>query len=144
MMPKVRGPLNDERIVQETDREYTMEWTFGTFLWSMLVFFFWFAVIWMFIGVFADIFRRDMSGWAKAGWIFLIIVLPFLGVLIYVIARPRTADLTGEVGLWGPTPRRIPEYTPTEEIAKAAQLRDQGRISADEYEYLKQQALSHS
>jgi hypothetical protein len=58
-------------------------------LWSMLVFFFWFMAIWVFIAVFADIFARpDLSGWAKAGWILLIFVLPFLGALIYVIARP--------------------------------------------------------
>jgi hypothetical protein len=64
-------------------------WTFGTVLWSTLVFFFWFAAIWMFISVFADILRRhDLSGWGKAGWIFLIAILPFLGVLIYLIARP--------------------------------------------------------
>jgi hypothetical protein len=45
--------------------------------------------IWIFIAVFADIFRRnDLSGGAKAGWILLIFVLPFLGALIYVVARP--------------------------------------------------------
>ena len=44
------------------------EWNFGDVLWGMLVFFFWFMAIWIFIGVFADIFRRnDISGWAKAG-----------------------------------------------------------------------------
>jgi hypothetical protein len=65
------------------------EFTLGDLLWSMLVFFFWFMAIWVFIAVFADIFARpDLSGWAKAGWILLIFVLPFLGALIYVIARP--------------------------------------------------------
>jgi hypothetical protein len=57
----------------------------GEVLWAMLVFFFWFMAIWIFINVFGDIFRReDVSGWGKAGWIFLIFVLPFLGVLITV------------------------------------------------------------
>ncbi len=65
------------------------DWTFGTVLWSSLVFFFWFTFIWMFIMVFADILRRhDLSGWGKAGWILLIAILPFLGVLVYLIARP--------------------------------------------------------
>jgi len=76
--------------VRRTDNEERgMEWTFGNLLWSMLAFFFWFAFLWMFIAVFADIMRRDLSGWAKAGWISLIVVLPFLGTLIYLIATPR-------------------------------------------------------
>ncbi len=119
-----------------------MQWTFGTFLWSMLVFFFWFAVIWMFIGVFASIFRSDMSGWAKAGWIFLIVVLPFLGILIYLIAMPKEAlqrgDMYPTTSARGTTDRR-----PADEIATAAQLYDQGKINGDEYEYLKRQALAH-
>ena len=45
------------------------EWTFGSVLWAMVVFFFWFMLIWIFIGVFADLFRRnDHTGWAKAGF----------------------------------------------------------------------------
>ena len=71
-----------------------MAWNFGDILLTMLALFFWAALIWMFIGVFADIFRRhDLSGGAKAGWAFLIVVLPFLGILIYLIARPAVADM---------------------------------------------------
>ena len=70
-----------------------MAWNFGDILLTMLALFFWAALIWMFIGVFADIFRRrDLSGGAKAGWAFLIVVLPFLGVLIYLIARPAVVE----------------------------------------------------
>jgi len=70
-----------------------MEWTFGTLIWSMVVFFFWFTFIWMFISIFADILRRDdLSGGAKAGWIFLVAILPFFGVLLYVMSRPRMAE----------------------------------------------------
>ena len=69
------------------------EWTFGSVLWAMIVFFFWFMLIWMFIACFADIFRRrDLSGGAKAGWILLIFILPLFGILIYVIARPSITD----------------------------------------------------
>ena len=65
----------------------------GDVLWAMLVFFFWFMAIWIFISIFGDIFRRDdLSGWGKGGWIFLIFVLPFLGALIYMIARPRMTE----------------------------------------------------
>lgn len=78
------------------------EWTFGSVLWAMVVFFFWFMLIWMFIAVFADIFRRrDLSGGAKAGWILLIFILPLFGILIYVIARPSVTDareMSGSAG----------------------------------------------
>lgn len=74
-------------------------WTFGTFLWAMVAFFFWFVLIWMFIATFADIFRRrDLSGWGKAGWILVIAILPLFGILVYVIARPRIdVDYVGAV-----------------------------------------------
>ena len=56
--------------------------------WSMLWFFLFFIWIWLLISLFADIFRSDdLSGWGKAGWTIFIIVLPFLGVLVYLIAR---------------------------------------------------------
>ena len=56
--------------------------------WSMLWFFLFFAWIWLLISLFTDIFRSmDLSGWAKAGWTFFLIILPLLGALIYLIAR---------------------------------------------------------
>jgi hypothetical protein len=120
-----------------------MEWTFGTVLWTTLVFFFWFAVIWMFIGVFADIFRRqDLSGWAKAGWIILIVLLPFLGILIYLIARPRTTDSYSSMFLGGPEAGYGVPHDATDEIARAARLQDEGKITPAEYERLKRRALS--
>jgi hypothetical protein len=64
-------------------------WTLGSTLWTMLALFFWFMFLWMFVTVFADIFpRHDLSGFGKAAWIFLIVILPFIGILIYMIARP--------------------------------------------------------
>ena len=83
------------------------EWTFGSVLWAMVVFFFWFMLIWIFIGVFADLFRRnDLSGWAKAGWLLLIFILPFFGILIYLIARPSIVDareMSGSAGQMQPS-----------------------------------------
>jgi uncharacterized membrane protein len=74
------------------------DYDFGDFLWTTLAFFFWFMLIWMFIAVFADIFRRrDLSGGAKAGWILLIFILPLFGILIYVIARPSVTDQDREM-----------------------------------------------
>jgi hypothetical protein len=120
-----------------------MEWTFGTVLGSMLVFFFWFAFIWMFMSVFADILRRDLSGWAKAGWITLIVLLPFLGILIYLIATPRmTAEDRRPTVQRQETRRGVAGPSPADEIAKAALLHDEGKITANEFELLKQQALS--
>jgi Phospholipase_D-nuclease N-terminal len=119
-----------------------MDWTFGTFLWSMLVFFFWFITIWMFVAVFADIFRQRMSGWAKAGWVVLIVFVPFLGALIYLIARPKTAMDYG-VSVGSPRQDGYNGRSAADEIAKAADLREQGRITSDEFERLKQQALSY-
>jgi len=68
-------------------------WNLGSVIWAMLYFFFIFMLIWIFIMVFADIFRRhDIHGGAKAGWILLIVILPFLGALIYIIARPQMVE----------------------------------------------------
>ncbi len=58
----------------------------NVFLW-MLWFFLFIIWIWLLISIFADIFRSEMSGWAKAGWTIFVIILPFLGVLIYLIAN---------------------------------------------------------
>ena len=69
------------------------EYGLGELLWTMLAFFFWFMLIWMFIVCFGDIFRRrDLSGGGKAGWILLIIILPFIGILIYMISRPAMTE----------------------------------------------------
>jgi uncharacterized membrane protein len=118
------------------------EWNLGSVLWAMLVFFFWFMAIWIFITIFADIFRRrDLSGWAKAGWVFLIFVLPFLGALIYMIARPKMTEQDKEdIERMQEAQRRVSGYSYAEEIEKLAKLRDEGKISAEEYEDLKRKA----
>jgi Phospholipase_D-nuclease N-terminal len=69
------------------------EYPLGGIIWTIFVLYLWFMLIWMFVAAFADIFRRrDLSGVAKAGWLLLIVLLPFLGILIYVIARPSVGD----------------------------------------------------
>ena len=120
------------------------EWSFGDVLWTMLVLFFWVMAIWIFIAIFADIFRRnDLSGWAKAGWIFLIFIVPFLGALIYVIARPKmTAQDKEMIEQAQEAQRRVEGYSSADEIAKLAALRDKGEISADEYNDLKRKAIA--
>ena len=109
----------------------------------MLAFLFWFMIIWMFIGVFADIFRRnDLSGGAKAGWLLLLFVLPFLGILIYMIARPKmTAQDKEMMEQMQEAQRRSSGYSAADEVAKLAKLRDSGEITAEQYEEMKKRAM---
>ena len=66
------------------------DYPFMDVFWSMLIFFLWFAWLLLLFRIFADIFRRhDISGWGKAAWCFFVIVLPFLGVLVYLIAEGK-------------------------------------------------------
>jgi hypothetical protein len=112
-------------------------------MWAMVVFFFWFMAIWIFITIFADIFRRnDVSGWGKAGWILLIFVVPFLGALIYMIARPKmTEQDKQDLERMQEAQRRVSGYSPADEVEKLAKLRDEGKITAEEYEDMKRKAL---
>jgi hypothetical protein len=118
-------------------------WNLGDALWAMLVFFFWFMAIWIFITIFADIFRRnDLSGGAKAGWIILLFILPFIGALIYVIARPKMTEQDKQIIEQAQeAQRRIEGYSAADEIAKLAALRDSGKITAEEYEEMKRKAM---
>ncbi|HET6618248.1 MAG TPA: SHOCT domain-containing protein [Gemmatimonadota bacterium] len=115
----------------------------GEWLWAMVAFFFWFMAIWIFIQIFADIFhRRDLSGAAKAGWIILLVILPFLGALIYMIARPKMTEQDREdIQRMQEAQRRVTGYSPAAELEKLAKLRDAGEISAEEYTRLKERAL---
>jgi Phospholipase_D-nuclease N-terminal len=105
--------------------------------------FFWTMAIWIFISIFGDIFRRrDLSGPAKAGWILLLFVVPFLGALIYTIARPRMTEQDREDTLRaGERQRRLEGYSSAEEIEKLTRLRDAGELSSQEYDDLKRRAL---
>ena len=120
------------------------EWSLGSVIWAMVVFFFWFMFIWMFIAIFADIFRRDdIGGGAKAGWIILICLLPFLGILIYMIARPKmTEQDRRQMAEAEEMQRRISGYSAADEIEKLGKLRDEGKITPEEYESMKARALA--
>ena len=118
-------------------------YSFGEVLWTMLVFFFWMMAIWVFISLFADIFRRnDISGWAKAGWLLLLFVLPFVGALIYMVARPKMTEQDKErMEKVQEAQRRVAGYSPADEIEKLTKLRDSGAITADEFEEMKRKAM---
>ena len=120
-----------------------MEWNFGDILWTMLAFFFWFTFVWLFIAAISDVFRRrDLSGWAKAGWILLVVVLPLFGVIAYMVSRPPVVeDELVMMGGYGGRSGADPRKSSADEIATLVDLREKGAISADEYEHLKQRAL---
>ena len=114
------------------------------FFWYMFVFYLFFMVIWMFIQIFADIFRREnLSGWGKAGWIFLIFVLPFIGILAYVISRPKNTEqdqrLMAEAQA---TQARMTGGSAVDDIAKAQALLDKGSITQAEFDSIKAKALA--
>jgi hypothetical protein len=129
----------------------TLAAQFGTgqvFL-SMLYFFLFFIWIWLLITVFADIFRSpDMSGFAKAMWSIFVIVFPYLGVFVYLIARggkmhehaaqeARAQDLAAREYI-----RSAVDSGPADQVAQLVDLRDQGVIDETEFQRLKAKIAS--
>jgi type VI protein secretion system component VasK len=126
------------------------DYPFLDILWTLLIFFAWVIWFWLLISIFTDLFRRhDISGWAKAGWAIFVILLPYLGVFIYMItqsqgiaersqreseaARAQVDDYVRTVAA---------QSDPAEQIAKGKQLLDSGAISQSEFERIKQKALA--
>jgi hypothetical protein len=110
--------------------------------WAMLWFFLFFAWIWLLISLFADIFRSDdLSGWGKAGWTIFIVILPLLGALIYLVARGKSmTERTVKQAAYQEKAMRAyvqdvasSGSSVADEIAKLAALRDQGVLTADEF-----------
>jgi putative oligomerization/nucleic acid binding protein/phospholipase D-like protein len=125
------------------------DYPFLDVLWTLIIFFCWVAWIWLLIIIFSDLFRRDLSGWAKAGWVILLIVLPFLGTLIYVIANGkgmterRVRDVEASQAQFDTYVRSVAsEGGSAAEIEKAKQLLDSGAITQQEFDQLKAKALA--
>ena len=129
---------------------FAADYPFLDILWTMLVFFGWVIWFWLLIIVFGDLFsRHDISGWGKAGWIVLVVVLPYLGVFIYLIsqgaqmaerrdkqsqaARSEFDDYVKNVAAPGGA---------AAEIEKAKQLLDSGAITQAEFDAIKAKALA--
>jgi len=114
------------------------------FFWYMLMFYLFFMVIWMFIQVFADIFHREnLSGWGKAGWIFLLFVFPFLGIIIYMIARPKNTEQDKrDRAQMEAMQARVTGGSAADDIAKAKALLDSGAITQAEFDSIKAKALA--
>lgn len=121
----------------------------GQVFWSLLWFFLFFIWIWLLISVFADIFRsRDLSGWGKALWTIFVIVLPYLGVLVYLIVRGRKmhehaqqAAVAQDAAMRQYVQSVSGKGGGAEEIGRLAELRDRGVISDAEFERGKAKAL---
>jgi uncharacterized membrane protein len=116
---------------------------FWDVIFSMIAFFFWFMFIWIFISLFGDIFRRDdLSGGMKALWLIVLVVLPFLGALIYIIARPKvTAQDVQLMTQAEAAQKAAAAVSPVDQIAKLEQLKASGAITQPEYDALKKKAL---
>lgn len=117
---------------------------FWDILWSMVIFFFWFMLIWIWITCLADLFRRnDLSGGWKAIWIVVLIFLPLLGCLIYMIARPKvTAQDVQLMAQAEAASKAAGGVSTADELAKLTQLRDSGALTIPEYEALKAKLLA--
>jgi hypothetical protein len=124
------------------------DYPFLDILWTMILFFSWVIWIWIAITVFADLFRRhDISGWGKAAWVVFVIVLPFLGVLVYLIAqhdgmRERSVKQAESQQQAFDQYVRETAGGSAAEIAKAKELLDSGAITQAEFDALKAKALA--
>ncbi|HEX5468400.1 MAG TPA: PLDc N-terminal domain-containing protein [Gaiellaceae bacterium] len=118
--------------------------TFLDVFWWMIVMFFWVMAIWIFVALIGDIFRRDdLSGWGKAGWMILLVCLPFIGALAYIIARPKvTAGDVRMITEAEAAQRAVAGVSTADELAKLSQLRGEGVLSEQEYETLKRKAMA--
>jgi len=120
--------------------------------WTMLWFFLFIAWIWLLIAIVTDIFRSDdLSGFAKALWILFVIIVPWLGALIYLIARGgkmQDREMRDATERAKAQRQYIQEVASTgapssaEELTKLAQLRDSGVITTDEFEAQKAKLLA--
>jgi hypothetical protein len=126
------------------------DYPFLDLLWSMIIFFTWVIWIWMVFTILADVFRRrDISGWGKAGWSVFLIVLPFLGALVYLIAqhdgmaqRSAEAAKSQKAQFDDDVRSADPDGGAASEIDKAKGLLDSGAITQDEFAALKAKALA--
>jgi Short C-terminal domain/Phospholipase_D-nuclease N-terminal len=132
---------------------FAADYPFLDIFWTVLIFFLWVIWIWILITVLIDLFRRvDISGWGKAAWTAFVIILPFLGVFMYLItqgkemAERRDADVRARKASFDGYVRDVAGTTapssPSDQIAKAKELLDSGAIDQAEFEQLKRRALA--
>ena len=118
--------------------------------WTILIFFAFVIWLWMLFVVIGDIFRRhDIGGWAKTAWILVLVILPYFGVFIYLIAehkglqeRTVASQKDAETQFAGYVQEVAGSSSPADQIASAKKLLDEGAIDAAEFESIKQKALA--
>lgn len=126
------------------------QYPFLSVMWTLLVIFGWVIWFWLLIVIFGDLFRRhDIGGWAKAAWTIFVIVLPFAGVLIYMIsqnkgmAERQAAQAQASQTQFDQYVRSVAsDQSPATQIEKAKSLLDSGSITKDEFEEIKRRAIA--
>ena len=127
------------------------DYPFLDILWTMLIFFFWVAWIWMLIVILSDVFRRrDIGGGKKTVWTIFIIALPFIGVLAYLItnsddmAERRMKDMQDSQAQFDEHVRSVAGSGAgaASEIESAKRLLDSGAINQEEFDAIKAKALA--
>lgn len=126
------------------------DYPFLDLLWTFVIIFLWVAWFWLLFTVWFDVFRRDdISGWAKAAWLIFTIVLPFLGVFIYLITQ-NDGMTQRSIHRARAQQAQFDEYVrdtagsggAAAEIERAKKLLDSGAITPAEFEAIKQKALA--
>jgi heme/copper-type cytochrome/quinol oxidase subunit 2 len=125
------------------------DYPFLDVLWTMVIFFVWVLWFWLLFSIWGDIFRRnDINGWGKTGWLIFTIIVPFLGVFIYIITQhdgmnQRNLDrMEQQRAAMDNYVRETAGGGAANEIAQAKQLLDTGAITQQEFDAIKQKALA--
>ena len=117
-----------------------LETSFWDVVWWILIIFLFAIWFYLLIVIFADLFSRDMSGWAKAAWVIGIIIFPFLGILIYLITRPKPTE--AEVAEVAAAEARSAGITTADQLEKLSALHDQGKLTDEEFAAQKAKLLA--
>jgi len=141
--------LDARRLIRQQRFKYLTSYNI---FWSMFIFFLWVIWIWILIWIFIDIFRsNDLSGWAKALWFLFVLFIPLIGVLVYMIARggsmhERAAQQAqqedAEFRSYVQQAAASSPASTADQLAKLADLRDRGVISAEDFEREKAKVLA--
>jgi hypothetical protein len=129
------------------------DYPFMDVLWTMIIFFAWVVWIWMMVAILSDVFRRrDIGGWAKAAWTVFLIVLPFIGALVYLIAnndgiaQRRVEDVQVAQAQFDDYVRSVAhnggDGGAAAEIEKAKRLLDSGAINQAEFDAIKAKVIA--
>ena len=126
-------------------------------LWEVMLSIFWFMLLvawfWVLIAILTDVFRdEELSGWGKGGWCLFIIVIPWLGVLVYLLARGKSMG-ERSMKVAADNERQFRAYVQqaagsgsgsgvADELGRLAELRNQGALSDEDYELAKRKVLA--